>query len=82
MKITPTDFKTLKGLLHRIEKRPSMYIAEYVAEGCTHCSAPHGHFISCPTINRASAEAHSKRLAPPTEADIIVAHSLGIDLTR
>ena len=46
---------------------------------CLHCDSPYGHYNHCPTINRASAEAHS---AARSQADIIIAHGLGVDLTR
>jgi len=49
------------------------------ADNCEHCRAPYGHYIQCPTINRATAEAHSLLTS---ERDTIFAHGLGIDLTK
>ena len=48
-------------------------------DGCTHCHSPYGHYIQCPTINRASAKAHSLQYS---QADSIIAHGLGVDLTK
>ena len=65
---------------------PSDFIADtikhvdaYVNENCQACGAPHGHYVYCPTINRASAEAWSA-MRTPDEAERILAHGLGVQL--
>ncbi len=47
----------------------------YEADNCIHCHAAYGHTISCPLLNRESAEAAS---CQPTEAVRIYAHALGV----
>lgn len=63
------------------ESNLSGYGIEESADSCRACHAPYGHYGHCPTINRASAEAHST-LANPSDVDIIFARGLGIDLTK
>src|SRR5947209_4840627 len=53
----------------------------YVAEHCYYCQAKHGHFITCPTVNRASAERYCREQRKRfefTEADAIAAHGMGV----
>jgi hypothetical protein len=57
---------------------------KYINENCPHCHAEWGHFISCPLLNRTTAEAFSVLFSSPgcdvTEEDSIRAHAMGIKL--
>ena len=47
---------------------------------CSSCGSRFGHYSVCPLICRDTAEAHSVALDNVTEADRIIAHSLGVKL--
>jgi hypothetical protein len=55
--------------------------AQNAGERCEYCGSLSGHLRQCGLLNRNTAEAHAT-LFTPTEADVIAAHALGIDLTR
>jgi len=46
---------------------------------CEHCGSKQGHHCTCPLINREAAEERSRRLQF-TEADTIIARTLGVQL--
>lgn len=49
---------------------------------CLQCGAAYGHFGHCPLLNRSTAEARSLVSGKVTQADILHAHALGVDLTK
>lgn len=51
---------------------------QFNAASCQHCRSPYGHFISCPAINRASAEAHSTVQSELSPEDVLRIVGLGI----
>lgn len=51
----------------------------YVNTNCPHCTAPHGHYSTCPLLNRGVAEQRSREFNP-TASDIAFANSIGIRL--
>lgn len=51
----------------------------YFNTDCPHCVAPHGHYSTCPLLNRGVAEQRSREFNP-TAADIAFANSIGIRL--